>query len=113
VIFEPKFENGLPEVTCEQLHSALKKVKIVDVRRPDEFVGEYGHIPGAELVTLGPELDVYLKSASKDAAYVFVCRSGARSGNATIQAQNLGFREVYNMQGGMIRWTELKYVSEK
>ncbi|MGE4130194.1 MAG: rhodanese-like domain-containing protein [Bdellovibrionales bacterium] len=43
----------------------------------------------------------------KDKTVVFVCRSGARSGRATAFAFEQGFKYVYNMKGGMIRWNEL------
>lgn len=79
---------------------------IIDVRTQDEYVGELGHIKGSKLVTLGPELEEYLGTISKNLKVVFVCRSGARSARATQYALSIGFREAYNLQGGMIAWNE-------
>ena len=79
---------------------------LIDVRRPDEFVGELGHIQGSQLVTLGPELESFILKAERTRPIVFICRSGARSANATLYAMSLGFHEVYNMQGGMIEWNQ-------
>ena len=32
------------------------------------------------------------------------CRSGKRSGKALSMMKELGFREVYNMLGGIVQW---------
>jgi rhodanese-related sulfurtransferase len=35
---------------------------------------------------------------------VVVCHSGARSAKATMLLRQVGFRDVANMSGGMVRW---------
>lgn len=109
----PQVVDGIPEVTCEDVfaHTSQvesKKVRLIDVRRPDEFNGEYGHIKGAELITLGPELTSFLESGNRSEEIVFVCRSGGRSGTATAESIKLGYKFTINMAGGMIRWNERK-----
>ena len=79
-IFNAKIVDDVPEITPEEFKGYLGQVTLIDVRRPDEFNGELSHIPSARLVTLGPELDDFLKSHPKEDGIVFVCRSGARSG---------------------------------
>lgn len=86
---------------------------LIDVRMPEEFVGELGHISGATLKTLGPELDDYLSSADKNKTIIFICRSGARSGRATTQAMGLGFKSTYNMEGGMLAWNAQALPTER
>lgn len=114
----PQVVDGIPEVTCEDVLAQAeqvesKKVRLVDVRRPDEFNGEYGHIKGAELITLGPELTSFLENGNRSEEIVFVCRSGGRSGTATAESIQLGYKFSVNMAGGMIRWTERKQPVEK
>lgn len=91
----------------------LKGYTLIDVRRPDEFNGELGHIEGAILKTLGDELSHFLKSESKNKKILFICRSGNRSGQATLEAMSLGFTDVFNMEGGMIYWNEKKFPVKK
>lgn len=103
--------SGIPEVTVEQLHEQLlelrkKGIRLIDVRRPDEFVGELGHISGAELFTLGPDLLRFLETTDTNEEIVFICRSGGRSGNATAESLSRGFKFVANLNGGMIRWNQ-------
>lgn len=107
-LFSPAIVDDVPEITPEELAPFKDKVKLIDVRRPDEFTGPLSHIPGAQLMTLGPELDAFLADTAKDEELVFVCRSGARSGRATLQARSLGFEKSVNLQGGMILWNEKK-----
>ncbi len=98
--------DQVPTTTPENLDEHKSKVRVVDVRTPEEFTGELGHVPGSQLVTLGDDLDQWLKTADKSDEIVFVCRSGARSANATLMSQDLGFKHVYNMEGGMILWNQ-------
>ncbi len=112
-IFNPITVDDVPEITPEEFKDHLDKVTLVDVRRPDEFDGELSHIQGARLVTLGPDLDTFLKTHDKDDEIVFVCRSGARSGRATLQSRSMGFSKSVNLQGGMLLWNERKYPVEK
>jgi sulfur dioxygenase len=102
----PQIVDGMPEVSVFEVHAQLGQVRIIDVRRVDEFHGELHHIPGAELVTLGPDLEAFLENNNKDEEIVFACRSGGRSGQATALSLQLGYRHTMNMVGGMLRWNE-------
>lgn len=112
-IFNPKIVDDVPEITPEDLKAYVDKVTLIDVRRPDEFNNELSHIPGAQLITIGPDLDAFLSTHDKDDEIVFVCRSGARSGRATLQSRALGFWKSVNLQGGMLLWNERKYPTER
>lgn len=101
-------KNGpILEVTPQDVNKNLGDAKILDVRLKDEFHGELGHIDGAQLVPLGPDLEKFLAKTDRNLEIVFVCRSGNRSGHATLLAQQMGFKRVYNMQGGMVQWNIL------
>ncbi|MNT60472.1 molybdopterin biosynthesis-like protein MoeZ [compost metagenome] len=100
--------STVPEISVHKLHENLGKIRVIDVRRPDEFNNELGHIPGAELVTLGPDLVQFLEKGDRGEEMVFVCRSGARSEQATIESLKQGFKKTVNMVGGMIQWNEAK-----
>lgn len=112
-VMHPQIVNGVPEVSCEDVYSKLGKVRLIDVRRPDEFNAELGHIQGAELVTLGPDFTSFLKKTDKNDEIVFVCRSGGRSGAATMESIQQGYKHTVNMTGGMLRWNERKQPVER
>lgn len=101
------------ELSCQNTYDNIEFLRLIDVRRPDEFNGELGHIHNAELVTLGPELTQYLHSLDKELPIAFICRSGKRSETATMEAKAMGFKNIYNMSGGMISWNECRLPIEK
>ncbi len=78
-------------------------IQVIDVREPDEFGSGLGHIPGARLLPLA-ELAGRSAEIDKDRPVVTVCRSGARSAQATVLLQKSGFSQVANLAGGMLRW---------
>jgi sulfur dioxygenase len=94
---------GIWEIAPHALEEAADSVQIVDVREPDEFVGSLGHIQDARLMPLGA-LSARCGELSSDRPVVTVCRSGARSAQATVLLQRAGFEQVANLMGGMLRW---------
>jgi sulfur dioxygenase len=78
---------------------------LLDVREPEEFVGELGHIAGSLLVPMDalqhrlPKLAGYV-----DREVIVVCRAGARSASAGAILRQAGFTQVYNLGGGMLEW---------
>lgn len=117
-VIHPQVVDGIPEVTVADVNGRAEAVqrrqlRLIDVRRSDEFNGEYGHIEGAELVTLGPDLTQFLEKGDRSQEIVFVCRSGGRSGQATSESIRLGYKFTANMTGGMIQWTERKFPAKR
>lgn len=74
---------------------------IVDVRESAEY--REGHIPRAKHISLS-QLVYRLKEVPKDKTVVVVCRSGNRSSKAAELLGEAGFRNVYNLSGGMDKW---------
>lgn len=91
------------DVSPTAAFAARTQARVVDVREPDEFRGELGRIPGAELVPLST---VHIAAASwdRDAPLILVCRSGGRSSRAAHALAGEGFRRVMNVSGGMIAY---------
>lgn len=112
-LFNPEIVDDVPEIKPEDFKEYLGKVTLIDVRQTEEFDGELSHIPTARLITLGPNLDSFLSQHDKDDEIVFVCRSGARSGRATLQSRAVGFSKAVNLQGGMLLWNERKYPTKR
>jgi rhodanese-related sulfurtransferase len=94
---------GIWELQPEWLEEHRRAVQVVDVREPEEFYGPLGHIEGARLLPLGA---LAASAQELDAAkpIVTVCRSGARSAQATVLLRKAGFDQVANLSGGMLRW---------
>jgi len=78
------------------------KVTAIDVRRPDEFAG--GHIPGAINID-SRYFAERLGDLDRNGAYVICCQRGGRSAAVWELMRDAGFREVYEVEGGMSAWT--------
>ena len=99
----------IENITPEEAYILIQENKdnpnfvILDVRTPEEFLGEY--IENA--VNLDYYSDTFrndLDKLDKNKTYLIYCRSGRRSENALNIMKELDFREVYNMLGGIIKW---------
>lgn len=77
---------------------------ILDVRQPKEY--EAGHIPGAALIPL-PELPHRYREVDGSRPVIVYCRSGNRSRSAVSFLIFQGYKEVFNMEGGMTAWNGL------
>lgn len=112
------FERALParggyrDISPEATFAARADVRLVDVREPHEFVGELGHVPGAELVPLAGVGDA-ARTWDRDAEIILICRSGARSGRAAEALVAAGFRRVMNLAGGMLAYNCMQLPVER
>ncbi|MBI3678664.1 MAG: MBL fold metallo-hydrolase [Proteobacteria bacterium] len=94
---------GVWEIQPHWLEEHRAGLQIVDVREAAEFNGPLGHIHGAKLIPLG-NLAQRAAELSSDKPTVAVCRAGGRSAQATTILQQVGFKRVANLAGGMLRW---------
>jgi sulfur dioxygenase len=95
-----------PREVQAQLSSANPPL-LIDVRQPDEYSGELGHIPGSRLIPLrelAPRVEEI--AAHKTKEVVCICRAGVRSTTAAALLRGLGFERIWNMKGGMLDWNE-------
>jgi rhodanese-related sulfurtransferase len=100
--------GGVWEIQPDALEECIggshsSDIQLIDVRESAEFNGGLGHIPGARLIPLA-ELAARSGEIDKERPVVTVCRSGARSAQATVLLQRSGFSKVANLAGGMLRW---------
>ena len=108
---------GVPTIEPEWVAQHLAEVTILDVREPEEFDGELGHIVGARLIPLGQlrgrlsELpaggEADADADADDRPVVIVCRSGGRSAAAAAILEKAGVTRVANISGGMVQWHSL------
>ncbi len=100
--------GGIWEIQPASLEECLadgraEPIQVIDVREPSEFGAGLGHIAGARLIPLGALAERNAEIDPKRPV-VTVCRSGARSAQATVLLQKAGHARVANLAGGMLRW---------
>jgi adenylyltransferase/sulfurtransferase len=79
------------------------KFTLVDVREPFEY--QICKIPSATLIPLG-EVPKRLGELDPDAEIVIHCKGGVRSAKAQGILREAGFKNVLNMTGGILAWSE-------
>jgi rhodanese-related sulfurtransferase len=82
-----------------------KKVQLLDVRTPVEFSA--GAIEGAKnLDVKNEQFKAMAAKLDKKRPVAVYCLSGIRSRNAANILQEMGFKKIYNLDGGYLAWTK-------
>ena len=96
--------NELSPTEWAELHGQTPEAVILDVRTEEEF--ESGYIKGALNLDIrgGADFIASVEELDKSKSYFVYCRSGARSGQACQLMGQMGFENVYNLEGGVLAW---------
>ena len=86
-----------------------EQLTVLDVRAGSEWAG--GHIKGATHIYVG-QVGETLNGIPREEAVAVICRSGHRAGIAASVLLRGGWREVYNVLGGMEAWVAAGYPVE-
>jgi len=83
-------------------------VVILDVRTPIEY--EMSHITGSVNVDVGDDsFDARVATLDSNKTYIVHCTknpAGGRSSRALETLKNLGFKQLYSLEGGYIAWKD-------
>ena len=85
------------------LQNETDALKLVDVRTPAEVAR--GSIPGAHNIPLHM-LPLALEELEPTQAIIFYCQSGGRSAQACAFMAARGFKNIYNLRGGIMGWVQ-------
>lgn len=97
----PKVRGLSPIEAASKL--AAGTITLVDVRPPEERAFASIRAPFA---TLDNDGLAELEALPRDTALAFVCHHGRRSQQAAEHFRQLGFSELYNIQGGIDAWAD-------
>ena len=78
---------------------------VIDVRTPGEY--RQGALPGSKLLPL-IELMRGNHDLPREKPILLVCAVGGRSQTAARQLVQKGYRDIYNLQGGLSAWVKQK-----
>lgn len=99
-------DEGVAEITVKELKEMIDRKEsdfhIIDVREPYEY--EIGNLGGI-LIPLG-EIENQLDNIPSSRKKVILCRSGIRSKKAIQKLQKLGFKNLFNLKGGILEWAD-------
>lgn len=96
-------------ITVQELKEKLdnkEDIVFLDVREPAEYAE--ANIDGATLFPLGKIATMQIEELEdlREKEIVIHCRSGARSMQACMLLEQLGFKQTTNVQGGIMAWLD-------
>ena len=106
--------SGVPQVGVAEAVNLINRrdAVVLDVRTQGEYGA--GHLVGARHVPLG-DLKARMSELERfrERPVLVHCASGSRSQIAAKTLKDAGFKEVFNLQGGMGAWTQAGMPTEK
>ena len=97
--------SGATDLSVAEFAGKVAEAGVItlDVRTPGEF--DQGHIEGSRLIDFqSGNFENEIAALDKGKTYAVYCRSGNRSGQAVKVMRDAGFKNVYNLNGGVIDW---------
>ena len=91
--------------TADEALSSNEDAQLLDVREPEEWA-ETGVPRDAVLIPLAEVESRAAAELAPDSPVYVICRSGNRSRTASEALVQLGYTEVYNVDGGVTAWLD-------
>jgi rhodanese-related sulfurtransferase len=83
----------------------LNDAILVDVRTEDEY--NSGYIENSlNIDYFSNDFSLNADKLDKSTPIILYCRSGKRSSMSANKISKLGFKEIYNLEGGILEWIE-------
>lgn len=102
-LHDPNIVNTTISVDEFEKKLSEKDIQLIDVRTPEEF--SRGHLKGALNYDINSNaFQDQISKLSKNKIVLVYCLSGGRSSTASELLATQGFKEVYNMRGGLMKW---------
>jgi molybdopterin/thiamine biosynthesis adenylyltransferase/rhodanese-related sulfurtransferase len=105
---DPAADGTMRQVSPADLAARLaagERPVIVDVREPHEWEIANLDEHGARLIPLG-QVGERMGELDREAEIVVHCKMGGRSAKAVRQMMDAGFRNVWNLEGGILAWSD-------
>lgn len=95
------YQNSVPRLYIHEIDS-LDEFVILDTRSPNEYA--VSHLKGAQLINYQtPDWQV-IKNVNQAQKILVYCSVGYRSERIGEQLLERGFKQVYNLHGGIFEW---------
>lgn len=106
-----KIESTTRVISPQEMYDALKSdssAQLVDVRTAKEY--GVNHLKDAQNICVtNDDFEEKVKTLDKSKPVYVYCKRGGRSAKAAKLLNEMGFVEVYDLQGGIMNWEDDHY----
>ena len=104
---------SLGNITASQAYNLIQRpdapedLILLDVRTAEEHAQGYLSSQGKDALNVdfyAADFQSRLSQLDRDQTYLVYCRSGNRSSQAVALMQQMGFKRLYNLEGGVLAW---------
>ncbi|OKY76105.1 MAG: hypothetical protein BM485_02320 [Desulfobulbaceae bacterium DB1] len=103
---QPATFRSIPVSEAKKILESRNDIAVLDIRTPPEL--REGAIPGSTLVPFWAIMQNKL-NLPLETPIMLICAVGGRSYAAGQILARYGYREVYNVSGGLVSWKEAGY----
>ena len=97
--------NTFKTITAEEVNDFIKEknITILDIRDEESF--SESHIPSAIRLS-GNNMDEIIENSNHEDNILIYCYAGISSKNVAQHFCNLGFKNIYNLEGGYTEFSK-------
>ena len=98
--YKTRFNEDIDYAEVEKMIKTESNIFLIDVRSKQEY--EEYHLPGSiniSVYEISKKIENILKN--KDTIIILYCQSGSRSRKALEKIKKLGYKNLYNLKGGI------------
>jgi thioredoxin len=100
---QPANYATIPPLAFAEKIKATPGAQLIDVRSPEEFKSQ--HIDNASNINWnGDDFETKASKLDKSKPIFVYCTVGGRSKKAADKLQEMGFKQIYNLEGGIMKW---------
>lgn len=101
-------KSGKTNLSATEFTAKIKEIPtapVVDVRSAEEYAS--GHLQGSKNIDWnGDNFESEIKKLDKTKPVLVYCQSGRRSAAAANHMRSMGFKQVYELDGGISSWMQ-------
>lgn len=107
--------QGVKKLDSQNFDKKLKESKeaiLIDVRTPGEYA--QGHLANALSIDIyADDFKSRISKLDKTKPVFVYCKAGSRSSSAVDIMEDMGFKEIYDLSGGITAWQKANKPIEK
>ena len=90
-------------ISSTELNKANKDILLIDVRTPEEYAS--GHLENSVKMDYKADnfKELIAELDTNQDVYVY-CKVGGRSNNSAKMMEKMGFKKIYDLEGGILQW---------